>query len=1180
MSFHFGADITVTATSDVASVTETENIRAPLAAASKCGKYVAASSGNELVLWSVIEAPSVAAILIRSPEDVVASGTICSIVWRRSSKMLALATDMGKLCLFRLHPPGSEDGPQSSNKLTLEPCGVLDLEGDMIRCLCSCGHVILIGGADGALRTVSWEGQLLEVHTPMVTDTATGLSTTPLSIESIACDWIHREGRTFPVLLYVTGDGRIIHAGPKNHRSNAVVHGEIDLEEMENVWVLGMSDVKEVQFSGRQEMVVVVRQALKGVIANYRWSELLNNNVEAIWQKNISEFDVVNSDSSILSAKFMGNTDSLLVQWEQHCCLLNTNGYVSSTFPSQSRHSWVVVHDTLLLQVMETPRCVQRIECVTSLPHPSLTVLFGPEYIHVRHPSSLMTSPHYLRIPVDHLYALRNWPLQLAELSPAGSQLAVAGRGGFCTITLPEELDFEYICLDNSWKVMESGKAEDNFRVSAMVWWNQHLLLAVYQPSDYRHAIWVCEEGNPAMRSELVEIKERPTHLSVAGETLSVASRSGQLSFYRLKQRSAPSSSWWPFTANNSSRVAVTLTHLHDAANMPSRAPLKSITPVLIPPAQLERSLSRPVARPERRGSSVLAPTSVLPTVDDYPEPKQPPQSLSGRQGSSASSSSLKPLKPLKPPLTAVVNSPPFSLLLLRVDGEAWFYSSESGHWLQIGRRVLHLFVWISHQSAAASLWSDLAGMPKSSSAQSFQSTSSVSRRRGGPVSVGSQAVLAVWALRGSSLDGLVLLSLHDDHMEVLPTLHTVPLEDDTTILSLSAELGAFVAASSTKFSASVGELPSHDVQLVQRSFLQYIFWSILSSPFHLSLAMQFSSLVRDLPTFESGMERMLHMALEQHWEENHGGSHHAAPSVLLQQAVDVVRATDKFHRIVAAVARKSEWEIASCLLDSIGEPLDLFQSILDRGDEWTASAYLLLIRRRNGPDVAAKCAFKLLHPALKQSDWNLVSKLYTFIKICDGELTELAMESPEDMVLLLQRTENMDSVKENSHTLVGHFVSKFLLHFRLLELDDLCRATDYDLVAWLKVEHDGMVALRDFRPAFRLLQEQVVLNDGFFLLKGEDAQHPGLLQRLYKIFEESQAAAWALLFGTVLLDTAGVVRILRSNICYVSPHKSLLFAAGHSWLVYQEFFEAVYNTSNFSQALYPGICDTPVTSS
>ena len=135
------------------------------------------------------------------------------------------------------------------------------------------------------------------------------------------------------------------------------------------------------------------------------------------------------------------------------------------------------------------------------------------------------------------------------------------------------------------------------------------------------------------------------------------------------------------------------------------------------------------------------------------------------------------------------------------------------------------------------------------------------------------------------------------------------------------------------------------------------------------------------LPHFVHSLELLLHGVLEEE-----ASSSQPIPDALLPRVVEFIRAFPVFLQTVINCARKTEYARWPHLFSVVGSPRDLFAQCLLEGQLETASGYIIVLHNLEKPEVATRCASRLLQAARLAGSWVTVKELKRFLRSTNGD--------------------------------------------------------------------------------------------------------------------------------------------------------------------------------------------------
>lgn len=117
---------------------------------------------------------------------------------------------------------------------------------------------------------------------------------------------------------------------------------------------------------------------------------------------------------------------------------------------------------------------------------------------------------------------------------------------------------------------------------------------------------------------------------------------------------------------------------------------------------------------------------------------------------------------------------------------------------------------------------------------------------------------------------------------------------------------------------------------------------------------------------------------------EEEATSSQPIPDALLPRVIDFIREFPVFLETVVHCARKTELALWPHLFAVVGNPNELFQTCLDKGQLETAASYLLVLQNLERTSVSRKYATLLLDAARKSSSRQLANDISRFLRLID----------------------------------------------------------------------------------------------------------------------------------------------------------------------------------------------------
>lgn len=169
--------------------------------------------------------------------------------------------------------------------------------------------------------------------------------------------------------------------------------------------------------------------------------------------------------------------------------------------------------------------------------------------------------------------------------------------------------------------------------------------------------------------------------------------------------------------------------------------------------------------------------------------------------------------------------------------------------------------------------------------------------------------------------------------------------------------------------------IPFTIVKRTSQVYLHYILRELLRKNLGYR-AWEIANTCTALPHFVHSLELLLHGVLEEE-----ASSSQPIPDALLPRVVEFIRAFPVFLKTVIHCTRKTELALWPHLFSIVGSPKDLFQQCISEGQLETAASYIIVLQNLEKPEVATKCASRLLQAARIAGCWTTVKELKRFLR-------------------------------------------------------------------------------------------------------------------------------------------------------------------------------------------------------
>lgn len=222
-------------------------------------------------------------------------------------------------------------------------------------------------------------------------------------------------------------------------------------------------------------------------------------------------------------------------------------------------------------------------------------------------------------------------------------------------------------------------------------------------------------------------------------------------------------------------------------------------------------------------------------------------------------------------------------------------------------------------------------------------------------------------------------------------------------------------------------------------------------------------------------------------------------PSMLLQQACDLIRNFSEYLDVVVSVARKTDGRHWSDLFAAAGKSTELFDECFKRRCYRTAACYILVIEKLEGTPVSQYNALRLLQATLEESMYELAGELVRFL-LRSGREIEIANGEPErktnsflgsflfrsstvrEPSANLQTSKSFTAKETNAHIatvkrILENHAGYLMAHKMLRELVSFVKGTQFDLTEFLQSSGGRCARLQDFASALHIVGQKLDMN-------------------------------------------------------------------------------------------------------
>ncbi|KAJ7539613.1 hypothetical protein O6H91_11G101500 [Diphasiastrum complanatum] len=221
------------------------------------------------------------------------------------------------------------------------------------------------------------------------------------------------------------------------------------------------------------------------------------------------------------------------------------------------------------------------------------------------------------------------------------------------------------------------------------------------------------------------------------------------------------------------------------------------------------------------------------------------------------------------------------------------------------------------------------------------------------------------------------------------------------------------------------------------------------------------------------------------------GGVTKKSPTLLLQQVCDLIRQFPEYLDVVVSVARKTDGRHWPELFSAAGKSTELFEECFERTSYHTATCYILVIEKLEGPSVSQRSALRLLQATLDESMYELAGELVQFLlRIgreyeADDREKDRASHSPLASLFLRLPSTNFkrppavetDMLSSTVRKILEDHAIDLMSRKEIRELVAFVKETQFNLTKFLQIERDRSARLEDFPSALRTIGQKLEMD-------------------------------------------------------------------------------------------------------
>eukprot|EP00850_Spirogloea_muscicola_P003181 SM000012S25443 [mRNA] locus=s12:1087565:1095716:- [translate_table: standard] len=315
--------------------------------------------------------------------------------------------------------------------------------------------------------------------------------------------------------------------------------------------------------------------------------------------------------------------------------------------------------------------------------------------------------------------------------------------------------------------------------------------------------------------------------------------------------------------------------------------------------------------------------------------------------------------------------------------------------------------------------------------------------------------------------------------------------------------------------------------------------------------AVELAQLSADRPHFSHSLEwllftvfdaEMTNPVLRKRRKEKRGPT-------MLDRACELIRHFPEYLDVVVSVARKTDGRHWQELFASAGKSTDLFEECFAKRQYRTATCYILVIEKLEGPTIGQQNALRLLQATLSVGMYELAGELVRFLLRSGREYSSTAKEADGGSDHLLKSFFSFgftttapqlraDVLHATVKNILGDHALLLLRQKDLHELVAFARGTQFELDEFLRTEKGRSARLEDFPTALRLVYSKLRTNSPRARLDAEF------------VLNHMRAASfheWTIVLATLLQRIEILLELFRSDLKLFRAFSTTLLAQANA---------------------------------
>ncbi|GJP42311.1 hypothetical protein CLOM_g1893 [Closterium sp. NIES-68] len=642
----------------------------------------------------------------------------------------------------------------------------------------------------------------------------------------------------------------------------------------------------------------------------------------------------------------------------------------------------------------------------------------------------LVQSNEEEELRVQHLvipqtYMGVNWPVRHVAASDDGSYLAVAGRRGVILHNLRSK----------KWRVFGDVMQERAIKCEGLLWLGKIIIVCNHRVASHSYELCLYPRFHLDESSLLCRhpLPARPLALDAWGDYILVATPPFDIRVYHMHVDGDVSPLHLP---------TVQLRTVRELSIMSARKPLVSMR--FVPRTGVGEMQGGGDQEAEGMGQGA--------------------GSSSRAKGSKPGGGGLRDSKAsgngggVRDPLAAAMRRQPTKCMLLRTDGDLSLLDLDSGSERALVAGVENFWLTQGGDEAAAALIEEVPWWAYGHRGMQVWYPSLYHDASGQPSEV-------------QQLDPEL-----DFDREVYP-------------LGVSPAAGVIVGVSQRLSLSSCAEMPCFEPTPQAQPILPCLLRHLLQRN-KMEEAIQLARLSATRPHFSHSLEWLLFTIFDA--ETSSASARRRRKEVkkgpsLLDRACELIRHFGEYRDVVVSVARKTDSRHWPDLFASAGNSNTLFEECFENKQYRTATCYILVVEKLEGPTIGQQSALRLLQVALQESMYDLAGELVRFLLRSGREYSQAVEEDERASESLLKSffTFGFTSTAPKArgdvlHTTVKHILGEkataLMSSKELRQLVAFVKGTQFDFTEFLRSDRGRAIRLEDFPTALRTIRFKLAI--------------------------------------------------------------------------------------------------------